>query len=518
MKILLSYISGQPDRQDPYISLLPSGLCYLQSTLREAGHDAVLANFSGWSQLEITRQLTTARPAVVGISQWTHNRHESMELARLARRVLPDSLILLGGGHATFRCREILAEDTPLDAVVLGEGEATLLELAERVAGGSDWRDMAGIALRRQGQVVVNATRQPLNSLDRIPFAARHLQHSIGVDRELQAEFIITARGCPSACSFCSSPTFWSRRVRFRSPENVVDEILYLRASYGLIYFSFRDDTFTADRRRTIAICRQLVERQAHIVWNCQSRVTTLDEELLVWMKRAGCECIQLGIESGSLPILALLDKSITPAQVEQAAALIKKVGIHLSVYLISDVPAETRQDQDATVSLMRRIRPDDGYVSPLAYYPGTRLFEQAVQAGRVAADVFETSREPAVYASPQPGKSSRRLLAALSGQGAAVAKNIKRVKRELGFCYVTNVTAGECYRQAGDITAAEREFREITEREPDNPWGWFLLGELYAELGEVGLAREYYGRVLRIVPQHGPSKAALKGNKKAGP
>lgn len=517
MKILLSYISGAPGRDDPYISLLPAGLCSLHASLREAGFDAVLANFSGWTDAAVIQQLEALKPDIAAISQWTHNRHASQDLARLVRRLIPGCAVVMGGGHATFTYREILRPGSPVDIVVLGEGEATLAELAGRRVEGLGWSDIRGIAFSRGGEVVVNQPRPPLADLDRLPFPARYLEHSIGVDHERQPEFILTARGCPSACRFCSSPGFWDRRVRFRSPESIVDEILYIRDRYGLIYFSLRDDTFTADRSRTIAFCRLLTERRANILWNCQSRVSALDEELLVWMKRAGCECVQLGVESGSPRILTLLGKAITPQQVEQVAAQIRRVGINLSVYLISDVPGETEDDIGLTIALIRRIRPDDGYVSPLAYYPGTRLFEEAVAAGRVSRTIFEESREAALYAVGKPGRNSRRLLKALADNAPHDAGRFRRQKELLGHCYATNVLAGEWYRQRGDCAAAEREFHEITERQPDNPWGWYLLGALYDELGERKKAQHCYRAVLGIVPEHGPSRSALAAKKRRG-
>jgi len=510
MKIFLTYISGVPNRDDPFISLLPCGLCYLQSSLREAGFDAWLANFSGWSNSEITRLIKEQCPDVVVISQWTHNRHASLELAHTVRRLNPKCIIVLGGSHATFQYDEILSQDFPVDAVILGEGEVTLLELVRCLAEGSGWQDIKGIACRRNGTVLVTPHRPLLADLNELPFASLHLEHSFGVDCEQQAEFIITARGCSSACSFCSSPNFWKRRIRFRSPENIVDEILFIRNRYGLIYFSLRDDTFTADRARTIAICRLLIERRAHIIWNCQSRVTALDEELLVWMKRAGCECVQLGVESGSPRILSRLGKTITPLQVERAASVIRKAGISLSVYLISDVPGETAADRNATVALMRRIRPDDGYVSPLAYYPGTKLFNEAVAAGQVRADIFQKKRTVAVYAAGRMGNNARALLRVLTGRREDDRRRFEYQKQFLGYCYTTNVLAGEYFRQCGDDAASEREFREITEREPDNPWGWFLLGELFSEQGCHDHAAECYRRILARVPNHTPSQLAL--------
>ncbi len=521
MKILLAYISGSPDRDDPYISLLPAGLCYLHACLREAGFEAVLANFSAWSDAAIGSTLADVKPDIVGISQWTHNRHASLELARLVRRAIPASTVVMGGGHATFCYREILREGSPVDIVVMGEGEETLLELASRCAEGRGCQDTRGIAFRDNGALVVNPPRPPLADLDRLPIPALYLADSIGVDLELQPEFILTARGCPFVCHFCSSPGFWNRQVRFRSPESIVDEILYIRDRYGLIYFSLRDDTFTADRSRAMAFCRLLTEREAHILWNCQSRVSALDEELLIWMKRAGCECVQLGVESGSPRILDMLGKLIAPGDVEAAAALIRKVGINLSVYLISDVPGETEQDINQTIELVRRIRPDDGYVSPLAYYPGTHLFEEAVGSGRIARDIFEVNREAAVYAAGQPGPNSRRLLKALAGHTPGGPDRFRHQKRLLGYCYATNVLAGEWYRHNGNDEAAEREFREIIEQQPDNPWGWYLLGEVYEAADNPAKSALCYQKVLGLVPNHGPSRSALDAlgvTKKTGP
>jgi radical SAM superfamily enzyme YgiQ (UPF0313 family) len=517
MKILLAYISGVPDRCDPYISLLPTGVCALHAYLRQAGFDALLANFSGWSSTAISRHLSDLKPDVVGISQWTHNRHASIELATLVRDVVPDSFVVFGGVHATFSFSNILHADSPVDCVVIGEGEETLLEIVRLRLVGAEWRGVRGIAYRRREDITVTSPRPPLGDLDQLPIPVRYLEHSIGVDIQLQSEFIISTRGCPSTCHFCSSPKFWKRKVRFRSPENIVTEMAYVRERFGLIYFSIRDDTFTIDRARTIAFCRLLIDRQLNVLWNCQSRVTTLDEELLVWMKRAGCECIQLGVESGSPRVLSQLGKSITPLQVEQAAGLIRKVGINLSIYLISDVPGETEDDHRQTMELIRRIRPDDGYVSPLAYFPGTRLFDNAVSSGSVDRAVFEINRDDAVFAVEKRGNNSGRLLKYLGKNSPVDTVRYQEQKRLLGFCFTTNVLAGEFYRQNGEYSAAEREFREIVTEESANPWGWYLLAELYAEIGRNKQAEECYRAVCSLVPEHVPSQQALETKKKRG-
>jgi radical SAM superfamily enzyme YgiQ (UPF0313 family) len=513
MKIILAYTSGLSNRNDPYISLLPIGLTYLHACLREAGHDSFLVNFSGSSAKKIDRELLAMKPDIIGISQWTHNRHSSFDLACRCRRLCPESTIIMGGGHATFCYEDLLAEGSPVDVVIIGEGELTLLELVGRLAERTGWQDINGMAFRHNGKVIVTERRSHISSLDQLPMPGRYLEYSVGLDLERQPEFIVTARGCPSACHFCSSPAFWGQKVRFRSAQSMVDEIIYIRNQFGLIYYSVRDDTFTADRSRALEFCSALVDRRVNILWNCQSRVTAIDEDLVIMMKRAGCECIQLGVESGSPRILQQLGKNILPTQVERACAIISKFGINLSIYLIGDIPGETSDDLRQTINLIRRIHPDDGYVSPLAYYPGTRLFSDAVASGISSNSIFAGTRQNALYAAHKPGKTSGRLLKELSNNRVNDPTRFKIQKELLGYCYTTNILAGEYYRLAGDKTSAEREFMEIAASQPDNPWGWFLLGELYSEMGKDRNAREFYGKVLDIVPRHLLSRGAVQKN-----
>ena len=226
-------------------------------------------------------------------------------------------------------------------------------------------------------------------------------------------------------------------------------------------------------------------------------------------MKRAGCECIQLGVESGSPHILQQLGKKIAPAQIEQACALIREIGINLSIYLISDIPGETGNDIQLTIKLVRNIQPDDGYVSPLAYYPGTQLYKNSLECGNVTSDIFVNSRQTALYVASKPGQSSARLLKELTKNRQNYPERFEKQKKLLKYCYTTNVIAGEWYRQRGEFDKAEKELLEITTMQPSNPWGWFLLGDIYTELGKIKEGKESYAKVLSIVPQHSPSKAA---------
>ncbi|GFO61857.1 B12-binding domain-containing radical SAM protein [Geomonas silvestris] len=515
MKVVLAYRCHPEGAQDPFTSLLPVGLLSLDAVLRRAGHQVTLANFSGYPWKEVRRILKEQRPEVLGISQFTHNRAESLELARVAKGLNPRCLVLLGGPHATHAGAGQLAQHPEVDVVVLGEGEETLSELLQALAAGRDLAQVAGLLYRSAGEVLGTPARAPIADLDALPLPAAAESCGIGVDYRRQLEFIITSRGCPASCLFCSSPLFWGRGVRFRAPASVVEELRLLRERFGLVYFSLRDDTFTADRARVLEICRLLEEAQLGMLWNCQSRVTAVDQEMLAAMKRAGCECIQFGVESGSPAMLKALGKRITPDAVEQAAAAVRNVGLNLSIYLITGIPGETEQDLKETQRLIERIRPQDGQVSPLVYYPGTQLFSQAVRKGAVSERLFEdlSGEGFLVRQDPFVERSRRGILKTLEKAGAKARytrRDFEKQRELVGYSFVTEMLSAESLEESGEVAGALELYREMTRREPKNPWGLLLEGGLQGRLGEFKASRQAYLKVLLLVPRHLPALLAL--------
>jgi radical SAM superfamily enzyme YgiQ (UPF0313 family) len=519
MRILLAYKSHAAGAADPYTSLLPVGLGYINACLRKGGFQSKVANFSniGWKKTE--ELLNCEKPGILGVSQFSHNRLESLRIAGLAKKLNPACFVVFGGPHATHLAREILDKEPAVDAVILGEGEEAFLELAQCLVSKRDSLDrIRGIAFRGVTGVEFTPPRGRLADLDLLPIPAACFDDAIGVDLQRQLEFIITSRGCPAVCRFCASPRFWGKALRFRSPRSIVDEIRFIRDRFGLLYFSIRDDTFTADRERVLEFCRLLVREKVYILWNCQSRVNAVDGEMLRWMKRAGCECVQFGVESGSPGILRALGKGITPEQVRNAAAATRKAGINLSVYLITGVPGENEEDLTATINLIEDIKPNDGQVSPLAYYPGSSLFETGVASGDVSRDLFESGSAEAFYVRDDPfvDGAKRKLLSKLAKvaqQSRYKAKDFRSQKEALGYCHATNIMAGEYYESAGKWQLAEAEYMEIIGREAENPWGWLMLGDLYAMTGYPDKAERCFETVARLVPRH---ESAKKGGQKS--
>ena len=236
---------------------------------------------------------------------------------------------------------------------------------------------------------------------------------------------------------------------------------------------------------------------------------------MLLWMRRAGCDSIQYGVESGSPAVLRVLGKQTTPEQAVKAAELTRRVGIRLSIYLITGVPGETEQELGETVSHLEAVKADDGQVSPLAYYPGTRLFEEAVTSGVVPADIFERSPEEAIYVRSDSfvAAATRRLLKkieSIAAKDSSGRHEASTTQRFAGYCHAGNIAAGEFMTAEGDYRGAELHYREIVEREPDNPWGWLLLGELWREMNRPEASISAYRKLADLIPAHIPAWESL--------
>ena len=193
----------------------------------------------------------------------------------------------------------------------------------------------------------------------------------------------MTSRGCPYNCSYCAT-SIWERKTRYRSIDNVMQEIRFVIEKYGAKQFTFKDDSFTVNRKRVVEFCEKLIKEGFGISWDCNTRVNLVDEEMLRLMKKAGCTSIKVGIESGSERILKLMSKNITFEQCGEAAKLFRKVGIHWTGYFMMGLPSETREDIYQTLKFMKELNPDYASLSVYEPFPGTGLFEKGVENGLV--------------------------------------------------------------------------------------------------------------------------------------
>jgi len=500
-RTVLLYSAPKSGFGDEWMTFLPIGLGYLQAMLASRGFPCRLANLSGKGRKEILDYLKRMEPAVVGVSMFTFNRKRSCDLLQLAREACPGALLLAGGPHPTHLAGEVFEDCPALDAIVKGEGELPLLGVLERLERDGAWRGAPGLILR-EGET---ASVPPLEDLDIMGAPVEHFAADF-LDDPGQLAYLSTSRGCPATCNFCNTPEFWGSSVRFRSPGAVLREMDLLRARHGLTYFSFRDDTFTANRTRILTLMELIRQSGQHPLWNCQSRVNLVDEDRLVAMKRAGCEFMQFGVEHGSERVLQLLDKGTSMKHAHRALGLVRKVGMNLGIYLITGIPGEQWEDVEATAELIRITRPHDVQISPLALYPGTRLFDRYRQEGRISRDFFRGSGDAEIFA--RVDAHTEKALRHLAEVGERVkpravytAAEFAEQKRWLGFCAVTNLLCGEAAEEAGRPGEAEAEYDEVIKLEPGNSWGFLKRALLRRRLGRLPAARADLDEVLALAP-----------------
>jgi radical SAM superfamily enzyme YgiQ (UPF0313 family) len=326
------------------------------------------------------------KPHVVGISACaTPSIYDVYRIARIVKGIDPGIPVVVGGGHATFTAKKTLEECPHIDVVVRGEGEETFKELCNAIGEGRSLGDMAGVSYRAGDGVKENPDREPIRDLDGIPYPAYHLlpMHLYRMGRRPFAS-IITSRGCPYRCIFCSSSQLFGKRWRARSPENVIGELKLLRDRYRVSEIEFLDDIFTLDPRRVKRICDLMVEEGLDITWTCSSRVDTISRfpEMAEYLRGAGCHTVYIGIESGSQRILDLVNKGITLRQVEKAVEVLRRAKLRVLGSFILGVPGEGREDLERTVWFSKTLNLDLVQFTICTPYPGTPLYEEASEKG----------------------------------------------------------------------------------------------------------------------------------------
>lgn len=369
------------------ITVPPLGLAYLAAVLENNGHsvriiDAPALNLS---LLQIRRELERDQPDVIGVTSTTPTIYEALAVVRTARKVCPNAVTVVGGPHASFFATETLKGCRELDVVCKGEGEKTMLELAQAVERKESLSNVKGIVFH-SGDNIMETTPQPwIKDLDSLPFPARHLlpmdRYTI-LGKKSVIGNIISSRGCPFNCAFCASSLLFGRIFRARSPKNVVDEIEQLVHDYRPETIEFSDDLFTLDKKRTEAICDEIERRGLDISWACSSRVDTISRALLQRMKRAGCMLIYYGVESGSQRVLNLMKKRISIEQIVKAIKWTKEVGIEALASFIIGFPGETREDVEKTIAFAKKLDTDYAQFSFATPYPGTELYRLAKERG----------------------------------------------------------------------------------------------------------------------------------------
>ena len=355
----------------------PLGLMSLAAYMRRHGYEVEICDF----QLEsrATPRFDYSPYDLVGIGTDTTRFRTAQAIARQAKRA--GCFVVMGGPHPGYILDEVFAPGH-VDAVVIGEGEETFLELVRAVEAGRSVEGLAGVAVRRDGKIVSGPPRPFIQTLDDLPFPARDLvpleRYTAAHVGERPVTQLISSRGCSHDCHFCSSTRFWGSRLRCRSPESVVAEIDEIYNKYQFRAVAFVDDNFIARPDRVVAVSEEIIRRGWDLWWWCFARADLIlrHPEMVETMARAGCKAVYVGVESANERSLDHYGKRSDPSTVEAAFALLKRHGIQIHASYILGGLDEDHAAVEETIALARRLDTNVGAFSILTPLPGTRLFE----------------------------------------------------------------------------------------------------------------------------------------------
>jgi radical SAM superfamily enzyme YgiQ (UPF0313 family) len=355
----------------------PLGLAYMAAVLEQNNFEVQIFDcpVNGMNHEKLKAELESYQPTMVGIGSMTPVVESALKSAHVAKEVLPDAKVVMGGPHATFAGKQILTDEKDVDIVVRGEGEETLLELVKQSPELKKLSEIKGITFRKDNQIIESPNRPFIENLDALPLPAYKLipikKYKITGMKLLP---VISSRGCPFQCSFCVASQMFGVKFRARSAKNVLDELEWLKTEYEAEGIAFQDDTLTFDKKRALDICDGMIDKKLNLHWGCGTRVDVVTKELLAKMAKAKCDEIMFGVESGCQRIRDLLKKRVTTEQCINAIKWAKEAGIFVTVSVIIGYPGETKETLQESLDFVRKVEPDDVWLCHATPYIGTEL------------------------------------------------------------------------------------------------------------------------------------------------
>jgi anaerobic magnesium-protoporphyrin IX monomethyl ester cyclase len=373
----------------------PIWLAYACGYAEKEGHEGILldAIAKSWDFDQTIREIIKISPDLLIVDSTTPSVCSDARFVERLKKKAKMKVVFVGT-HPSALPKETLEKFKQIDFVAIGEYDATIPDLANNL---SRPERVAGIAYRKGGKAIVTKPRQPISNLDDLPFVSKvykkflnvnDYSYSLAIHPMMQ---IMTSRGCPNMCTFCSWPqTFMGRNFRARSPENVVAEMEYIKKEIPEIKEVFiEDDTFTTNRSRVSEICRLIVKKKLHMTWSANVR-TDLSIDILRQMKAAGCRLLVVGYESGNQQILNNIRKGITLEQAENFTKNAKRAGLRIFGCFMIGLPGDTKETIMQTFRFAQKLNPDMAFFQQAVPFPGTELYRWSKSKGCLMTEDYD--------------------------------------------------------------------------------------------------------------------------------
>ncbi len=366
------------------IQFPPVSQLLVVTTLKESGHDAHLLDGAGlrYTLDEVKQHVQEENYDICTMLTSTMTIQEDAEILSELKQANPNLKTVVTGSQPTFMPQATLGRQG-IDFIVMKEQEHTLRNLIGALEqGGDTYKDVKGIGYKdEQNNIVINPPAEMIKNLDDLPIADRtmlpgNIDYFNPIVKRMPFTTMFTTRGCTAKCTYCTSPGFYGEKVRFRSAQKVVEEMEYCQ-NLGYKEIFFRDELFTASKKRVFEICEGIKERGLDITWICSSRVNNVDREMMQAMKDAGCHLIRFGVESGVQEILDNVRKDITVEETREAFRLCHEFKIDTHAHCMIGSPGETKDTINQTIKFVKEIDPTIITFGITTPYPGTHLFDE---------------------------------------------------------------------------------------------------------------------------------------------
>lgn len=431
MRVLLlnpPYVA--PKYAGPGISF-PMGLAYLGAALKKAGIDVQALDAAaeaspvevenglmrcGLEPKELHKRIADIKPDVVGISCFFSSRFPAvLDAAKIIKEIDSKILTITGGIHPSLM-PESVCSHPEIDFAAVGEGERIIVDFVEAASGKTSFDDIEGLAFKKDGRVIVNPRSSYIEDLDSLGFPAWNLfdmeryltinEGRWGLGNGRYAP-VVTSRSCPYRCTFCSIHSVMGPKYRAHSPGYVVDMIESLAGEYDVDEVSFEDDNLTYDKDRFVSICKGLVERKIKIRWNTPNgvHVGSLDRDSLEWAKKAGCDSLNLAVESGDDFIRnKVIKKGLNSEKIYEVAGACRGAGIKTNAYFVIGMPGETEDSISKSHKFIRDLKFNNLSIFIATPMPGTKLYDECIEKGYIDVDSFDSdfiSYQAAIFTQP---------------------------------------------------------------------------------------------------------------------
>lgn len=358
----------------------PLDLLYLATDVEKAGFAVrVVDSIRLGLGIDKVAELTQRWGAdMVVCSTFYSTLKEDTASLRMLKKGSPSLKTIVYGICATFEAKSCLLQEG-VDFIIQGEPEFAIVELLKRIESKEKYGNLTGIGFKEKGRIQINVPRESVSKISVLPIPNRDLLPELHYFNPLINEkkwtTVVTSRGCPSKCSFCFSPKLYGGSLKRRPTTHVLDELRFLKEKeYKEVFF--RDETFTADKKSMIALCKGMISERMNMKWVANAKVGTVDRKTLGLMKEAGCEVLKIGVESGNQKILDNIKKGITLMQTEDTFRWTKEAGIRTHAHFMLGCPGETKETIRETIDFAKKIGPDTATFGILTPYPGTEIFE----------------------------------------------------------------------------------------------------------------------------------------------